>query len=69
MTTRLVDTGSIPLLLRMLAAGRLRPAPLVSHRLDLDRIHEAYALFADAAHSRALKVVLSVADASRPSPA
>lgn len=68
-TTRLVDTGSIPLLLRMLAAGRLRPAPLVSHRLDLDRILEAYALFADAAHSRALKVVLSFADASRPSPA
>lgn len=36
----------LPRLLDLLAAGRVDPAPLISHRLPLDRGAEAYALFA-----------------------
>lgn len=36
----------LPRLLDLLATGRVDPAPLISHRLPLDRGAEAYALFA-----------------------
>lgn len=58
-TTRLVDTLSIPMLLRLVAAERLHPERLISHRFALGEIVAAYALFADAAHTRALKVMLA----------
>ncbi|TXS33606.1 alcohol dehydrogenase [Streptomyces sp. ms191] len=58
-TTGLVDTYSTPLLLRMMSAGRLPAASLVTHRFPLDRMEEAYDVFGRAADTGALKVVLA----------
>jgi len=57
-TTGLVDTYSTPTLLRMVAAGRLPAAALVTHTFPLDHMEEAYDVFARAADTGALKVVL-----------
>jgi alcohol dehydrogenase len=57
-TTGLVDTRSTPLLLRMAAAGRLPASRLVTHTFPLERMEEAYDVFAHAAETGALKVVL-----------
>ena len=57
-TTRLVDTVTTPLLLKMLQAGKLQSAGLVTHRFSLDDIMQAYDTFGDAARASALKVVL-----------
>ena len=35
LTTRLVDTSTAPLLLRMVVAGKLKPQMLISHRFAL----------------------------------
>jgi alcohol dehydrogenase len=58
LTTRLVDTVTTPRLLRMVASGRLRPGPLVTHRFGLADAMRAYDTFAEAATERALKVIL-----------
>ncbi|MFB7313334.1 zinc-dependent alcohol dehydrogenase family protein [Streptomyces sp. NPDC056192] len=57
-TTGLVDTYSTPVLLRMLTAGRLSTGSLVTHHFDLAQMEEAYEVFAAAAETGALKVVL-----------
>ncbi|MFF3002546.1 zinc-dependent alcohol dehydrogenase family protein [Kitasatospora sp. NPDC057940] len=57
-TTGLVDTYSTPMLLGMLAVGRLDVAGLVTHRFGLDEMQDAYDVFADAADTGALKVAL-----------
>ncbi|MEE1831492.1 zinc-dependent alcohol dehydrogenase family protein [Streptomyces sp. SP17KL33] len=57
-TTGLVDTRSTPTLLRMAAAGRLPTSSLVTHTFALDDMEEAYDVFARAADTGALKVVL-----------
>jgi zinc-binding dehydrogenase len=57
LTTRLVDTVTTPLLLKLVQTGKLRPAGLVTHRFGLDDIMQAYDTFADAAKTSALKVV------------
>ncbi|MEV7414539.1 zinc-dependent alcohol dehydrogenase family protein [Streptomyces sp. NPDC089919] len=58
LTTGLVDTRSTPMLLRMMAAGRLPGASMVTHRFELDRMEEAYDVFSRAGETGALKVVL-----------
>ena len=58
-TTGLVDTSTTPTLLRMVVAGQLDVASLVTHRFALEAIDDAYGVFADAAGSGALKVVLT----------
>ena len=58
-TTGLVDTSTTPKLLRLIAEGRLDPTPFATHRFTLDEAMEAYDVFADAAATNALKVVLS----------
>ncbi|GAA1072587.1 alcohol dehydrogenase catalytic domain-containing protein [Kitasatospora arboriphila] len=55
-TTGLVDTSSTPLLLDMLAAGRLSTGDLVTHRFGLDEMQDGYDVFADPARTGALKV-------------
>ena len=55
---RLVDTAAIPMLLKLVQAGRLQPAKLVTHRFALADIMKAYDTFGHAAQERALKVVL-----------
>jgi alcohol dehydrogenase len=57
-TTRLVDTVSTPMLLKLVQSGKIDPAPLVTHRFPLDRVNEAYAVFSRAADTKALKVIL-----------
>ncbi|MER5352133.1 zinc-dependent alcohol dehydrogenase family protein [Kitasatospora sp. NPDC002551] len=57
-TTGLVDTRSTPMLLDMLAAGRLDVSGLVTHRFGLDEMQEAYDVFAAAGENGALKVAL-----------
>ncbi|MFF3110952.1 zinc-dependent alcohol dehydrogenase family protein [Kitasatospora sp. NPDC057904] len=57
-TTGLVDTCSTPMLLDLLAAGRLDIGGLVTHRFGLPEMQEAYDVFADAADTGALKVAL-----------
>jgi alcohol dehydrogenase len=58
-TTGLVDTSTTPKLLRLIAEGRLDPTAFATHRFELDEAMEAYDVFADAASTNALKVVLS----------
>lgn len=58
-TTGLVDTYSTPTLLQMVASGQLSTAAFATHQFDLANIEAAYATFADAAMTHALKVVLS----------
>jgi alcohol dehydrogenase len=57
-TTGLVDTFSIPQLMRLISSGRLDPSLFATHRFPLDDTMGAYDVFADAAHTGALKVVL-----------
>jgi alcohol dehydrogenase len=58
-TTGLVDTTTTPKLMRLIAEGRLDPTPFATHRFELGETMEAYDVFADAARTNALKVVLS----------
>ncbi|MCW3040321.1 MAG: Alcohol dehydrogenase GroES-like protein [Solirubrobacterales bacterium] len=57
-TTGLVDTYTIPQLMRLVASGRLDPTVFATHRFALGDTMAAYDVFADAASSGALKVVL-----------
>ncbi|HMS62355.1 MAG TPA: zinc-dependent alcohol dehydrogenase family protein [Solirubrobacteraceae bacterium] len=61
-TTGLVDTFSTPQLLKLVASGRLDPTVFATHRFPLGDTMGAYDVFADAANSGALKVVLEGAD-------
>ena len=57
-TTRLVDTVSTPMLLAVVAARRIDPTLLITHRFTFDHIIEAYDTFANAAKTKALKVLI-----------
>ncbi|MFE9634057.1 zinc-dependent alcohol dehydrogenase family protein [Streptomyces sp. NPDC006463] len=57
-TTGLVDTYSTPMLLRMMAAGRLPSSSLITHRFELGQMEEAYDVFSRAGDTGALKVAL-----------
>jgi alcohol dehydrogenase len=61
-TTGLVDTFSIPQLLRLIVNGRLDPSLFATHHYALDETMAAYDTFADAANTGALKVVLQGAE-------
>ena len=58
-TTGLVDTSSTPTLLKLVSEGRLDPMGFATHRYELNEIIDAYDVFADAANTNAMKVVLS----------
>jgi alcohol dehydrogenase len=58
LTTRLVDTVTTPMLLKLVRAGRLQPKKLATHRFALGDVMQAYDTFANAARERALKVIL-----------
>ncbi len=57
-TTRLVDTVSTPMLLKVLKAEKIDPKRLITHRFKLTDILEAYETFGNAAKTKALKVIL-----------
>ncbi len=58
-TTRLVDTVTIPMLLKTVISGRLQPAKLITHRFVLNDIMKAYDTFGNAAKEKTLKVILT----------
>jgi alcohol dehydrogenase len=58
LTTRLVDTATIPMLLKVVESGKLQPSKLVTHRFAMSDIMKAYDTFGNAAREGALKVVL-----------
>ena len=57
-TTRLVDTVSIPMLLKTVQSKRIDAAQLITHRFKLADIVQAYDTFSRAADTRALKVII-----------
>lgn len=57
-TTRLVDTMSTPMLLNILRTHKIDPKLLITHRFKLDGILDAYDTFANAAKTKALKVLI-----------
>ena len=59
-STRLVDTASMPILLRILKAKQLGPARLITHRFAFAQALEAHDTFAHAESARALKVIIEV---------
>jgi alcohol dehydrogenase len=65
-TTGLVDTFTTPKLLKLVADGRLDPAPFATHRFSLDETMAAYDTFGAAAETNALKVVLAAEEAKAP---
>jgi alcohol dehydrogenase len=58
LTTRLVDTVTTPMLLKVVRSGKLQPDKLVTHRFAMNDILKAYDTFGNAAKEGALKVVL-----------
>lgn len=58
LTTRLVDAGTTPMLLKMVLSGRIAAKKLVSHRFNFSEIMKAYDTFANAAKQHAVKVVI-----------
>src|SRR5450830_1046634 len=57
-TTRLVDTATIPMLFKTIGSHKIDPKLLITHRFKLDRILDAYETFAHAAKTKALKVII-----------
>jgi alcohol dehydrogenase len=57
-TTRLVDTASTPMLLKVFKARKIDPKLLITHRFKLEDILQAYETFANAAETKALKVII-----------
>ena len=61
-TTGLVDTYSTPTLLKLITSGQVAAGRFVTHHFHLDQFIEAYDVFARAADTGALKVVLTRAE-------
>jgi len=57
-TTRLVDTVTIPMLFKTVDSHKIDPTLLITHRFKLDRILDAYETFGNAAKTKALKVII-----------
>jgi alcohol dehydrogenase len=63
-TTGLVDTHTIPQLMKLVASGRLDPTIFATHHYALEDTMTAYDTFADASNTNALKVVLDGSERS-----
>ena len=57
-TTRLVDTVSVPMLLKTVQSRKIDPTLLITHRFNLADILKAYETFEHAANTKALKVII-----------
>ncbi|RZT88462.1 alcohol dehydrogenase [Pseudonocardia sediminis] len=58
MTMGLVDTVSIPTLLKMVGSGRIPAEKMGTHSFTFDQMDDAYDVFKNAAANEALKVVI-----------
>jgi alcohol dehydrogenase len=59
-TTRLVDTVTIPMLFKTVNSHKINPKLLITHRFTFDKILDAYETFGNAAKSKALKVLIEM---------
>jgi len=66
LTTRLVDTVTTPMLLKVLKSGKLDAKKLGTHRFALSKIMKAYDTFGNAAREKALKVLLKSKTSGQP---
>ena len=57
-TTRLVDTVTIPMLFKTVGSKKIDPKLLITHHFKLDEILDAYETFGNAAETKALKVII-----------
>ncbi len=57
-TTRLVDTVTLPMLLKSVLSGKLQSKKLITHRFPLNEIMKAYETFGNAAREKAIKVII-----------
>ena len=64
-TTRLVDTSTTPMLLKVVRSGKIQPSKLVTHRFAMKDIMKAYETFGNAARDGALKVLLTNGEAHK----
>ena len=58
LTTRLVDTVTTPMLLKVLSSGKLDAKRMATHSFALAEVMRAYDTFGNAARENALKVIL-----------
>src|SRR5690606_19197681 len=58
-TTRLVSATTTPMLLKLVAQGKLAPEKFVTHRFGLNEMMDAYDTFERAAETKAMKVAIS----------
>ena len=58
-TTGLVSATTTPMLLKLVAQGKISPEKFVTHRFNLDQMMEAYDTFGRAAETKAMKVAIS----------
>jgi alcohol dehydrogenase len=58
-TTGLVSATTTPMLLKLVAQGKLSPDKFVTHRFKLDEMMDAYDTFGRAAETKAMKVAIS----------
>ncbi|MFF4599494.1 alcohol dehydrogenase catalytic domain-containing protein [Amycolatopsis sp. NPDC001319] len=61
LTMGLVDTVSIPTLLKMVASGRIPAEKMGTHTFTFDQLDQAYDVFGNAADHQALKVIIQPA--------
>ncbi|ORY14396.1 theronine dehydrogenase [Clohesyomyces aquaticus] len=59
-TTRLVDTTTTPMLLKLLAARKLPADKLITHRFKFADMEKAYETFGKAGQEKALKVLIEM---------
>ncbi len=59
LTTRLVDTQTIPLLMRLITTEQICPQELISHHFALSAIERAYTIFKNAQAEKAMKIMLT----------
>lgn len=59
-----VNGNTVPVLIKMIQAGKLDPTSLISHHFRFSEIVQAYDLFRNAAEERAIKIVLSCGEDS-----
>jgi alcohol dehydrogenase len=59
LTAGLVHTTTIPMLMKAVQSGKIDPKRLISHHFKLCEMEKAYDVFGNAAHHRALKVMMT----------
>jgi len=58
-TTGLVSATTTPMLLKLVAQGKIAPEQFVTHRFKLDQMMEAYDTFGRAAETKAMKLAIT----------